>query len=105
MRRWPREAGHRVAGGIEGPDVTFCEDGIAPGAESFYQGGVELGIDQATVLVSGGIRETVDVSPEDRSAVVRLELPEGPQHLRAIFSGSTGFVCSAYYAHVRRVCV
>jgi hypothetical protein len=103
LRRWPREAGHRLTGGIDGEDVTFRADGIAPGAEYYYSGGVALDLDTATVMLDGGVRESVPISANDEAAVIELDLEPGPRHLRAILSNAEGDYRSAYYVHVRRL--
>ncbi|TFG68112.1 MAG: N-acetylgalactosamine-4-sulfatase [Anaerolineales bacterium] len=103
LRRWPEEAGHRVRGSIEGEDVCFREDGIEPGMEFFYSGGVALDIDTAGLWVSGFPEQWAPVSPEDRGALIRMNLPAGPRHVRAQFASSSGFYSSAYYVYVRRV--
>ncbi len=101
LRRWPREAGHRLTGGIEGTDVPFDAAGIAPGAEDHYRGGTALAFDTATVII-GAQRGSVPVAPGDRGAVVTLELQPGPRHLRALLSSATGDYRAAYYVYVRR---
>ena len=105
LRRWPDEAGHRVRGGIEGEDVIYRKDGIQPGAEDRYSGGVALGIDTAGLDVSGFPTKWVSVRPDDKGAVIRMRLPVGPRHVRAQFSaaGGRGFYSSAYYVYVKRV--
>jgi len=103
LRRWPDEAGHRVRGGIEGEDVSFREDGIEPGMEFFYSGGVALDIDTAGLFVSGFPEQWVSVDPDDRGAVIRMRLPAGPRHVRAQFASANGFYSSAYYVYIRRV--
>lgn len=103
LRRWPSEAGHRLTGGIEGPDVDFDRAGIAPGAERHYQGGEALSMDTATLLVDPGERHSADVDPEDREARFRVHLEPGFRRLRALFSHADGDYRSAYYVHVRRV--
>ncbi len=103
LRRWPEEAGHRVCGSIEGEDVVYREDGIAPGAERNYSGGVALDIDTAGLHVSGLPTQWVSVSTEDRGAIIRMRLPAGPRRVRAQFSSATRFFTSAYYVYVRRV--
>ena len=104
LRRWPDEAGYCVRSGIEGEDVTFRKDGIQPGSEGSYTGGVALDIDSAGLFVSGLPEKWVSVRPEDQGAVIRIELPVGPCHVRAQFSSAaSGFYSSAYYVYVRRV--
>jgi len=103
LRRWPEEAGHRVRGGIEGADVAIREDGIQPGAEKWYRGGVALDVDTAGLTVSGRPTLWQPVRPDDRAAVFRLHLPAGPRQVRAQFSAADGFSSTAYYVYVRRV--
>ena len=103
LRRWPKEAGHRLTSAIEGDDVEFDRDGIAPGATGFYSGGTALDFDTATLMISGGIRASVPVSSDDRGAVIRAELEPGPRHVRALLSSAQGDYRSAYYLYVRRV--
>ena len=99
---WPEEAGHHLCSGIEGEDVTYREDGVQPGAEDNYSGGVALPIDTAGLAISGLPTQWVPVAPDDRGAVFRVHLPAGPRHVRAHFSSSKGFNSSAYYVYVRR---
>lgn len=101
LRRWPKEARHRITGGIEAKDVEYRVDGVAPGAEGYYRGGEALSFDRATVLMNGGVRESVEIDPNDTGAVITLDLPAGPRHLRAIFSADDGRYMSAYYVYVR----
>ncbi|MBT3288991.1 MAG: arylsulfatase [Victivallales bacterium] len=104
LRRWPREAGHRVRSGIEGDDVEYRKDWIQPGAEGTYSGGVALNIDTAGLDVSGLPTKWIPVDPEDQGAIIRIHLPAGPRHVRAQFSAAgPGFYSSAYYVYVRRV--
>jgi len=103
LRRWPREAGHTVAGGIRGGDIGFRRDGIAPGAEDLYSGGKAVGYNAASLDLSGLPQMTVAVSPGDLGAVFRVSLPRGPRHVRAQFSHCAGAYSSAYYVYVRRI--
>jgi len=103
LRRWPQEAGHSITGGIEGEDVEFCREGIAPGAEGLYSGGKALGFDTASLRVSGMAQQSVAVDPGDAGATFRVHLEPGPRHLRAVFSSCSGMYCSAYYVYVRRL--
>lgn len=103
LRRWPDEAGHRVRGGIEGEDVAIREDGIQPGAEGTYRGGVALAIDTAGLLVAGFPEQWVSVSAADHGAVMRMRLPAGPRQVRAQFASAAGFYSSAYYVYIQRV--
>ncbi|HAR64855.1 MAG TPA: N-acetylgalactosamine-4-sulfatase [Lentisphaeria bacterium] len=103
LRRWPDEAGHRVRGGIEGDDIVYREDGIQPGAEGTYSGGVALDINTAALYISGMPESWVPVNDQDRGTVIRVSLSEGLRKVRAQFSASSGFYSSAYYVYVRRV--
>jgi len=105
LRRWPEEAGHRVRGGIEGPDVEYYAEGVQPGtAENNYSGGVAVAIDTAGLLISGFPEQWTDVNPDDKGTIFRMKLPAGPRHLRAQFSAAApGFYSSAYYVYVRKV--
>jgi len=104
LRRWPREAGHTVAGGIDGHDVSFDRTGIAPGAENMYSGGKAMGFQTAFLNVSGMPQQSVTVSPEDTCARLTVTLDPGPRHVRAYFADAAGWtLCSAYYVYVRRI--
>jgi arylsulfatase A-like enzyme len=103
LRRWPKEAGHAVAGGIQGPDVSFRCDGIAPGAEDLYTGGTAVAFNAACLDITGLPQLCAPVSPRDGGVVFRLALPRGPRHVRAQFSQCAGAYCSAYYLYVRRL--
>jgi arylsulfatase A-like enzyme len=102
LRRWPKEAGHNLTDGIDGDDIEFRRDGIAPGAEAMYTGGKALGIDTACLELSGMPQQCVEVGEEDAGAVFTVELEPGPRHVRAQFSRTGGLYTSAYYLYVRR---
>ena len=101
LRRWPEEAGHGLCGGIEGADVIYRRDGIEPGAECLYTGGVPLPLDIACLEVSGFPAQFVPVDPGAPGALFRVRLPAGPRHVRAEFSAAGGFHSAAYYIYVR----
>jgi arylsulfatase len=103
LRRWPKEAGHAVTAGIDGDDVVFRRDGIAPGAEWMYTGGQALKFDTACLDISGMPQQCVEVGPDDAGAVFRVSLERGPIHVRAQFLNCGGAYCAAYYMYVRRV--
>jgi arylsulfatase A-like enzyme len=102
LRRWPKEAGHAVAAVIEGPDVAFREEGVAPGAEDHYRGGKALGFNLACLNLSGLPQRSVAVTPTDAGAVITVPLPRGPRQVRAQFSQCAGAYGSAYYVYVCR---
>ncbi len=103
LRRWPKEAGHAVTAGIDGDDVEFRRDAIAPGAEGMYSGGRALGYDTAVLNLSGRSQQCVEVNPNDLGATFTLRLEQGSAHLRAQFSDCRGAYSSAYYVYVRRI--
>ncbi len=103
LRRWPREAGHAVTAGIEGDDVVYRIDGIAPGAEGHYTGGRALPFDTAVLEIDGLPQQCTEVNPGDTGAVFTVELERGPCHVRARFAGNSGLYGSAYYVYVRRL--
>jgi arylsulfatase A-like enzyme len=102
LRRWPKEAGHPVAAGIQGADVAFRQDGIAPGSEDHYSGGKALGFNLACLDLNGLPQQSVPVAPNDTGAVITVRLERGPRQLRAQFSQCAGAYGSAYYVYVRR---
>ena len=102
LRRWPKEAGHALTAGIEGTDVEFYRDGIAPGAEPYYEGGAALAFDTAILEISGLPAQTQEIEPGQTGAVFRLDLPRGPRRLRARFASCAGAYGSAYYVYIRR---
>jgi hypothetical protein len=103
LRRWPKEAGHAVAAGIQGQDVEFRRDGIAPGAEDIYSGGKAIPYNAACLNVSGLPQLCEAVGPDDAGARFRLQLARGPRHVRAQFHQCSGAYASAYYLYVRRL--
>lgn len=102
LRRWPREAGHGIRNGIDGKDVDYREDGIAPGAERLYSGGKALHFDTATLKVRGMDELSAEVNPGEAGVAFEVQLPAGPRRVRARFAAAAGAYCSAYYVYVRR---
>jgi len=103
LRRWPEEAGHPVAGGIEGEDVAIDAAGIAPGAEGWYRGGAALAFDTATLSIDDRPRHEKPVAGGDAAVTFHVPLERGRHHLRARFSSAAGAHMSAYYVQVRPV--
>lgn len=103
LRRWPREAGHAITDGIEGEDVEFYHEGIAPGAEGLYSGGEALPYETACLTVTGLPQQCAPVEEDAAGAVFRVRLDSGPHHVRARFAVNDGHYSSAYYVYVRRV--
>ena len=104
LRRWPKEAGHAIGEGVNGDDIDFRRDGIAPGAEALYSGGNSIEFDVAHLEISGIPRQETEFSADDSGVIFRVDLPRGLRHLRARFSScSTGFYCSAYYVYIRKL--
>lgn len=106
LRRWPREAGHALAAGIDGDDVEWRRDWVQPGAEALYTGGKALSIQQAAIQVGETeMRQGVDGSRD--SVVFELPLPQGPTQLSTWFfdedTYSDGGLRGAYYVYVKMV--
>ena len=101
--RWPHESGHALTEGFEGPDMGYDEEGVAPDSVRMYRDGEAMDIQTATLLISGGVRESVQVEPDAKGATIRVELESGVRHLRGIFNGPTGPETSAYYVYARRL--
>ena len=85
--------------------MSIARDGIQPGAEGTYSGGVALDINTAALYISGMPESWVPVNDQDRGTVIRVSLSEGLRKVRAQFSASSGFYSSAYYVYVRRVSI
>lgn len=84
LRRWPFDLDAALSGNIEPP-------------------GKALPIAKAHVKIAGQERE-VDVSPGDREAVFRLQVPAGPTQLQGWFRDEAGAdLCGSYFARVNRV--
>jgi arylsulfatase A-like enzyme len=103
LRRWPKEAGHAIAAGIQGADVVFRRDGIAPGSEDHYSGGKAVGFNAACLDISGLPQQCVPVAKTDTGAVITVRLERGPRQVRAQFSQCAWAYGSAYYVYVRRM--
>ncbi len=104
LRRWPKEAGHRVTAGIDGDDIEWRKDGfVAPGSENLYTGGKAMPVDMASITLSGLPTQYTEVTPDATGAVFQLHLKRGHYHLRAQFSNAQRFYCSAYYVYAKRI--
>jgi arylsulfatase B len=102
LRRWPAEAGHAIRAGIEGDDIAFRRDAIAPDDWALYTGGRALPIESAHLEVRGCAPMSVAVAAET-AAVLRMDLQAGPAHVRAHFSNHAGLMQAPYYISVRRL--
>ena len=87
-----------------GDDIEFNHDGIAPGSEKFYSGGVALPINLAILEITGAPQQTCEVREGDEAARMRISLERGHRHLRARFAACNGSLySSAYYVYVRKI--
>lgn len=103
LRRWPKDAGYPIQAGIEGDDIEFRADGIAPGSEGMYRDGTALPFDVACLWVEGRPEQYKEIAADDVGATFRVSLREGPLAVRARFSSSHGRHMAAYYVYVHRV--
>ncbi len=103
LRRWPEEAGHNIQDGIEGADVEYNEEGIAPGAKSLYSGGKALDLDTACLDISGESPRYKDITSDDASVIFRVQLEKGRRRVRAHFTSADGDYMATYYVYVRPV--
>ena len=101
LRRWPREAGHAINGGVGGEDIEYYRDGIEPGSEGWYSGSVAVDYRQATVIVDDSTRVEADIEPGAPAVMLTVPLEAGAHHLRALFSSPEGQYCAAYYVYIR----
>jgi hypothetical protein len=103
LRRWPKDAGLPIQAGIEGDDIEFRADGIAPGSEGMYRGGTALPFDVACLWVEGQREQYKEIAADDVGATFRVSLRAGPLAVRARFSSSHGRHMAAYYVYVHRI--
>lgn len=115
LRRWPEEAGHALAEGIEGDDIDWRPEWIAAEWHHWYRGGVALPLRSAELELVGessarsgrplprlrGIRRRRQLTPGAREARFELRLPGGDFRLHARFRGDEGLRVGAYYVLVR----
>jgi arylsulfatase A-like enzyme len=103
LRRWPKDAGHAIRSGIDGADVEYRADGIAPGSEGEYSGSKALPFDMACLQVSGLDELYQEIADGDIGARFRVSLQRGPHTMRARFASNEGLHMAAYYVYVRRL--
>ena len=102
LYRWPPEAGHGLGAGINGADVGFRRDAIAPSDWWLYQGGAALAVETARVEIDGQT-EAISVDGAEQAARISVALRAGEAQLRAWFTGADGLMQSPYYVEVRRI--
>ena len=102
LRRWPEEAGHAIAAGIDGDDIEWDREGVDENAHHYYTGGEALPIRRACLKITGRPMLDKEIAPEDAGAVFEVELDAGPARLQTWFSDGSHFNIGAYYVYVRR---
>jgi arylsulfatase A-like enzyme len=102
LRRWPREAGHALATGIDGDDIEWHREGVSDRSRDHYTGGTALPIRRACLKVTGHPPLSTDVAPDDTAAVLEVELKPGPAHVQTWLTDGSNFNVGAYYVYVRR---
>lgn len=105
MRRWPEEAGHAVAGGIDPEnDIEFAPEYIAERDHQHYTGSTVLDIDFAQLHILGQQSLCEPVSDNQDAVKFKLELANGDYQLRANFyNRDMSMMTSAYYIYVRKI--
>ncbi len=102
LRRWPSEAGHRIAAGIDGDDVEWRRDCIQPENYPHYTGGVAMDIQWAQVTI-GGQTYHREIDPAADRVVFELTLKPGQDHLVAAFHDGREMTIAPYYVYIRRL--
>jgi len=102
LRRWPREAGHALATGIDGEDIEWDREGVSECSHDHYTGGTALPLRQACLQVTGHPLLSTEVAPDDTAAVLEVELQAGPAHVQTWLTDGGDFSVGAYYVYVRR---
>ena len=101
MRRWPEDAGHAVAEGIDGDDVEWRPDCIQEQSYSQYTGGVALNIGWAQLTI-GGKTYQQEVDPESTGAVFEVDLGAGHDKLfSAFYDTAEKRVIAPYYIYIQ----
>jgi arylsulfatase A-like enzyme len=101
LRRWPREAGHRMAAGIDGDDVSWRKEECWENWHFAYTGGKALPIRRARLEITGHQPAEKDVEPDADAVTFFLPLKKGPARLQTWLTGEDGFSIGAYYVYVR----
>ena len=102
FRRWPTEAGHAVAAGIEGDDVEWRPEYIQERDWKMYTGGVALSIRWAQLRL-GGRTHYAEVDPESIGSLFSVNLDKGIDHLYASFHDKRMRTIAPYYIYVRKL--
>ena len=102
LRRWPEEAGHALAAGIEGDDVPWRRDIIVPEREDRHSGGVALDLRWAQITV-GGKNYQAEVDGDQPSVTIEVDLEEGPDRMVAAFYDKKERTIAPYYIYIRQV--
>ena len=114
LRRWPEDAGHALAAGIDGDDVPWRAEWIAPEWHHWYRGGAALPLRSAELELQAethpktdrplpllrGSRRRQPLTPGATEALFQLHLPVGDYRLHARFLGEGGLRVGAYYVRV-----
>lgn len=101
LRRWPEEAGHALAEGIDGDDVPWRTDIIPPERADRHSGGQALDIRWAQIQIQGKTCQ-VEVDGTKPSVTIEADLDEGPGRLFAAFHDKRERTIAPYYIYIRR---
>lgn len=101
FRRWPREAGHALADGIEGDDVEQRRECYQEGGKGRYSGGKALPIRWARLQI-GDQTHHAEIETGATHVTFRIDLPEGPAHVYPSFHGDRLDNMAPYYMYVTR---
>ena len=104
LRRWPEESDHFIKEGIEGDDVEFRKEDIAPGTEDWYSGGKKLLFDTASLTIGNKKPLYVDINDKDKMSTFKQTLENGYIHISGYFySSKQNIFMAPYYIYINRL--
>ena len=102
LRRWPREAGHKIQAGIEGDDIVWRKEECWKPWHNVYSGGKALPLKSAQLSVTGHDTLTKAVSATDDRVVFNQFLSAGPAHVQTRLTDDDDLEIGAYYVYVTK---
>jgi arylsulfatase A-like enzyme len=102
IRRWPREAGHPIAAGIDGDDIEWNKDGVDENIRNYYTGGISLPVNHAKLRI-GECELSRKIEAVNANVSFQVTLKEGPAHLQTWLTDELGLSVGAYYVYASLV--
>jgi len=103
LRRWPREAGHKLQAGIKGDDIEWRKEECWEPWHYAYTGGESIAVKSAHLKITGHKTLVAPVDEYMDKVVFKTTLEQGETRVQSWLSDLEDYIIGAYYVYVKKI--